>query len=251
MTWIVHTGDAVEIMRTLPSASVDCVVTDPPYGDTSLSWDSKVDGWLPEAKRLLRPSGSLWFFTSMRHLLHLAAALDGWSYAQDIVWEKQNGSSSMADRFRRVHEHAVQIYPAGRPWSEIYHEPQFTMDAKAKSVRRKNKPSHWGGIANAIYTSTAGGPRLARSVMQVKSCHGHAIHPTQKPEGIVKPLVLYSCPKGGVVLDPFAGSGTTGAVCINNQRNFIGIELSPEYAALARNRIAASDPIGEQQRILA
>lgn len=249
MTSVILTGDALDTMRGMPAASVDCVVTDPPYGDTSCPWDSIVAGWLEEARRVLKPSGSVWFFTSVRHLVAIVPMLKGWAIAQDIVWEKHNGTGLHNDRFRRIHELAVQVYPRSSKWTAVYKAPQYTMDARAKQVRRKFKPAHYGAVKPHSYTSTDGGPRLQRSVLRVRSCHGHAIHPTQKPEGIIAPLVRYSCPPGGTVLDCFTGSGTTGVVCVQEQRHFIGIEKDPEMADKARARIADEVANGRQQSI--
>jgi site-specific DNA-methyltransferase (adenine-specific) len=243
------TGDAIEGMRAMPSASIDALVTDPPYGDTSCPWDDIVDGWLEEARRLLKPSGSVWFFTSLRHLVAVAPMLSGWTIAQDIVWEKHNGSGFAKDRFRRVHELVVQLYPRGAKWGGVFKSPQVTLDARAKQVRRKTRPTHYGDAGNSSYQTVDGGPRLQRSVLRVRSCHGHALHPTQKPEDIVRPLVCYSCPVGGTVLDCFAGSGTTGAVCVQEGMGFIGIERDPAMADLARARIAAEVAGGRQQTI--
>jgi site-specific DNA-methyltransferase (adenine-specific) len=243
------TGDTIEQMRIMPSASVDAVVTDPPYGDTSCPWDAIVAGWLNEVRRILKPSGSVWFYTSLRHLVAVAPMLKGWTIAQDIVWEKHNGSGLHKDRFRRIHELAVQIYPKSTKWSAVFKNPQVTMDARAKQVRRKMKPAHYGSVNPHSFTSVDGGPRLQRSVLRVRSCHGHAIHPTQKPVGIVAPLVRYSCPPGGLVLDCFAGSGTTGVVCVQEQRQFIGIEKDAAMADKARARIAQEIANGRQQSI--
>jgi site-specific DNA-methyltransferase (adenine-specific) len=236
-------------MPTIPEASIDAIVTDPPYGDTDCEWDSIVAGWLSEVPRVLKPSGSVWFFTSLRHFATIVPHLNGWTIAQDIVWEKHNGTGLHADRFRRIHEHAVQIYPKGRRWSQVYKAPQFTMDERARQVRRKQKPTHYGAVNPHDFVSFDGGPRLQRSILRVRSCHGYAIHPTQKPEGIVIPLVRYSCPPGGLVLDPFAGSGTTGVVCVREGRQFIGIEKDPEMAEKARKRIAEAEASGRQMTI--
>jgi site-specific DNA-methyltransferase (adenine-specific) len=249
MTFEVRTGDAIEQMSAVPPESVDLGAVDPPYGDTACPWDDMVGGWLDSMGRVLKPSGSVWFFTSLRHLVAIAPLLKGWTIAQDIVWEKHNGSGLHKDRFRRIHELVVQIYPRSRKWSQIYKAPQFTMDARARQVRRKSRPAHWGGISEGNYTSVDGGPRLMRSVLRVRSCHGLAIHPTQKPEDIVRPLVRYSCPPGGMVLDCFAGSGTTGVVCVQEQRQFIGIEKDAAMADKARARIANEIANGRQQKI--
>jgi len=202
----------------LSAMEADCVVTDPPYGVTSLDWDRTVQGWHEQIR-----SRQLWCFGSMRFFLN--ESFSGWTYAQDIVWEKHNGSGIHADRFKRVHEHVVHFYRG--EWGTLYTEPQFTRDATARTVRRKTKPPHWGGIGDSSYASEDGGPRLQRSVIYARSMHGMALHPTQKPVAILRPLIAYSCPPGGVVLDCFGGSFSTGVAAIEVGRRFIGIEADP------------------------
>ena len=100
---------------------LDMILADPPYGDLSLGWDRRVPGWLALACRALRPTGSLWLFGSLWSLLAVAEELRaaGFRYAQEIVWEKQNGSTFHADRFRLAYELIVQFYRSGStlPWS--------------------------------------------------------------------------------------------------------------------------------------
>lgn len=215
----------------LPAIEADCVVTDPPYGVTSLEWDHTVDGW-PE---LLR-SRQLWCFGSMRFFL--GAGFPGWTYAQDIVWEKHNGSSLLADRFRRVHEHALHFYRG--EWAGIYKAPPMTMDATARAIRRKTKPQHWGGIGEGSYESEDGGPRMMRSVIYARSMHGSAVHPTQKPVEILSPLIEYSCPPGGLVLDCFGGSFSTGVAALQLGRKFVGIEVDRERFDIGCKHLADS-----------
>jgi site-specific DNA-methyltransferase (adenine-specific) len=218
-------GDCREILPELPQ--VDLVLTDPPYGETSLEWDSRVADWLP-----LLPARNLWCFGSLRFFMQ--QSFDPWSFAQDIVWEKHNGSIFHADRFRRVHEHVVEFYSG--EWSSIYKSPIKTLDATAKVIRRKTRPAHSGHLEDGAYTSRDGGPRLQRSVIRVRSCHGYAQHPTQKPIGIVAPLVEFSCPLQGIVLDPFLGSGTTAVAAKKLNRKCIGIEIEERYCEIAANR---------------
>lgn len=217
------------------SGQIDCIITDPPYGETSLAWDTLCHQWPRLALQWLRPGGSMWVFGSLRSFMSSAQSFEGWNQAQDVLWEKHNGTNSFKDRFRRVHEHAVQFYQG--KWADVYKQPLFTNDATARSVRRKKRLPQWGDIGASAYTSQDGGPRLMRSVMFARSCHGSAVHPTQKPVDILKPLIEYSCPPGGVVLDPFMGSGSTGVAALQLGRRFIGIELNPEYVALARDRL--------------
>lgn len=243
MTVQIIVGDCREKLATLPTASVHLVVTDPPYGETDLIWDRQVRGWLGDIKRVMAPCASLWLFGSLRFFVDGAEEFVGWRLVQDVVWEKHNGSSLHADRFRRVHEIIAQFCPADRPWAEIYKQPLYTSDAVARTVRRKQKPAHWHGISEGRYRSEDGGPRLARSVFCARSEHGRAVHPTQKPVAAILPLIEYSCPVGGTVLDPFCGSGSTGIAAKQLGREFIGIEIDADYAEMARRRIAGDAPL--------
>lgn len=241
-TFQLYRGDCLDILPLLDEGSVDAIVTDPPYGDTSLAWDKRSHGWASASLRLLRPGGSMWVFGSFRYFADSFAsnAFAGWKIAQDIVWEKHNGSSFHADRFKRVHELAVQFYPDGQTWRDTYKRPQYTLDATKKTVRRKKRPPHTGQIGAGHYVSEDGGPKLMRSVIYARSCHGFAVHPTQKPEDIVTPLLEFSAAPGANVFDPFMGSGSTGVACANTGRNFIGIELDPTYFAAAKARVEAA-----------
>lgn len=246
MSVTVINGDARGVLPTLPADSFDCIVTDPPYGETSLKWDSPVRGWQDDALRVLKPTGSMWVFGSLRYFLEAYRLGDfaGWKVSHEIVWEKHNGTGLFNDRFRRVHELAVHFYPVGIRWGDVYKEPQFTNDAVAKTVRKKGRAAQWiGATGETIFRSEDGGPRLMRSVIHVRSEHGRAEHPTQKPQAIVEPLLLYACPAGGHVLDPFAGSGTVGIVAKRLGRNATLIELNPEYAEMSRDRIERDAPL--------
>lgn len=224
-----YCGDCLEILPEL--SRVDAVVADPPYGDTSLDWDVPVAGWLGKL-----PSDVLWCFGSMRFWMENGSSFTGWRQAQDLVWEKHNGSSFHADRFKRVHELIVQWYRG--QWADLYKSPPVTMDATQRTVRRKQRPPHMGDIDTGHYTSEDGGPRLMRSVIPVRSCHGHAVHPTQKPLGILRPLIEFSVPPGGVVLDPFSGSGSTLLAAMEMGRRAIGIEISEAYCKETVKRLA-------------
>lgn len=241
-------GDCRELLPLLNIEDDAVTITDPPYGDTSLEWDSWVDGWAH-----LLPPTQAWVFGSMRMWLQHGSAEfhgAGWRLAQgivheddgsesdleDIVWEKQAGSGFHADRFKRVHEHAVHWYQG--QWSDTHHEPVMTHDATARVTRRKQRPPHTGGIGGAEHVSEDGGPRLQRSVIRVRNCHGYAVHPTQKPVGILTPLIEYSTPPGGIVLDPFAGSGSTLVAARMLGRRAVGIEGNIEYLERAAERLA-------------
>lgn len=238
MTTRVICGDCRDVVAELEDESVDLVLTDPPYGATKLKWDRWPTGWPAKVRRVLKKSGSMWVFGTMKMFLERNDEFDGWSIAQDVVWEKHNGSGFARDRFRRVHETAVQFYRDDARWSDIYKAPQFTSDATARQIRRKFRPAHLGNIDKGHYISVDGGPRLVRSVLFVRSEHGRAVHPTQKPTGIIEPLLLYSSPPGGVVLDCCAGSGTTGIVASRHGRSSILIEADPEIVAAMQRRLS-------------
>lgn len=222
----VYLGDCMEIMPTL--AKADVAIVDPPYGDTSLDWDVLHDRWAA-----LVPADQFWCWGSLRFFC--SANFPGFKMAQDIVWEKHNGSGSAADRFRRVHEHCAHYYRG--EWREHYRQPVYTHDATARAVRRKQRPPHWGFREDSTYTSTDGGPRLMRSVFYARSCHGFAQHPTQKPVEVLTPLVEFSCPVGGTVFDPFMGSGSTGVAALQKGRRFVGIEIDEKYFEIACDRL--------------
>jgi len=233
-----------DVLPMLPRQCADLILTDPPYGETSLEWDRWQEGWPHAVCPYLKATGSLWCFGSMRMFLEKAQAFDCWQFAQDVVWEKHNGSNFHADRFKRVHEHAAQFYRRSTPWAGVYKQPVFTLDAAPRVTRRKKRPTHTGHIEASAYVSEDGGPRLMRSVMYERSCHGYAIHPTQKPLGILQALIEYSCPPGGLVLDIFAGSASTLEAARLMGRRAVGIEANAEHAAAAVERLSATLPLG-------
>lgn len=243
MTVRILRGDCRDVLKTLPGASVDLVIADPPYAETNLAWDRWPTGWLAELPRVMKPNASLWVFGSLRMFIDRAQEFSGWAFAQDVVWEKHNGSGSHADRFRKVHELVGQFYLRERTWAAVHRNPLFSDDATARAIRRKQKPQHWGPIGERFYESVDGGPRMLRSVWCCRSEHGRAIHPTQKPVGVVLPLIEYSCIRGGVVLDPFAGSGTTGVAAKLARRSAVLIEANAEYADMADRRVKESAPL--------
>ena len=232
----IYHGDFRDCIGSL--APVDAIITDPNYGETSLDWDKWTKGWPALIQDSLKSSGTMWVFGSQRMFFERAKEFSCWKFVQDVIWEKHNGSGFFNDRFRRVHELVFQFRLNGPSWSEVYKDPQFTHDATARTVREKARPAHWTGARGPhTYQSEDGGPRLMRSVIKVRSEHGRAVHPTQKPLGIVTPLLLYSCPVGGTVLDPFMGSGTTLRAASDNGRKAIGIEIEERYCEIAANRL--------------
>ena len=218
-------GDYRDHLDMIGPGSVDAVITDPPYGETSLKWDRWPIGWVDHVATL---TSSLWCFGSFRMFHEHASDFEAWKFSQDIIWEKHNGSGFHADRFKRVHESATLWYRGD--WEDIHHVTPTTADAVKRATRRKLRPAHTGQIERGHFTSEDGGPRLMRSVQFVRSEHGRAVHPTQKPLGIVSPLIEYSVPRGGLVVDPFGGSYTTALAARMSGRRCIAFEAIESHA---------------------
>jgi site-specific DNA-methyltransferase (adenine-specific) len=196
-----YLGDSRDILPGL--GQFDAAVVDPPYAETALEWDRWVDGW---PTLVAAHTSSMWCFGSMRMFLDRRDEFAGWRLSQDVVWEKHNGTGSAVDRFRRVHEHAVFWYRGS--WSDRHHQvPRVPAEHDLdKSVTRSFAGAHHGEIGAHRYADD--GLRLMRSVIKRGSVRG-GLHPTEKPAAILAPLVEYAVPPGGLVLDPFAGSGST------------------------------------------
>lgn len=239
---IIHGDCRKEMLQRGP---FDMILADPPYGDTSLKWDRKVDGWLEIARDRCKLTGSMWVFGSFKFFLGGGAAFAaaGWRLAQEIIWEKHNGSSFHADRFKRVHEIAAHFYRDDAAWSSVWNDVQTTPDATARAVRRKKRPAHTGKIDASHYVSQDGGPRIMRSVIQCRSTHGRAIHPTEKPVALLEILIRTSCPPGGVVGDFFAGSGAGGDAARMCGREYLGVEIDPVYFEAASGRLQGQLPL--------
>lgn len=214
----------------------DAIITDPPYAETNLEWDVWPDGW---PSLLTAAAPALWCFGSLRMFWERRDEFAAWKIAQEIVWEKHNGSGPRVDRFRRVHEFAVQFYTG--EWETLFKSPVMTHDALKIRARRQGGPTHWNPAGPSTFASEEGGPRLQRSVIHVASCHGYAVNETQKPEGIIRPLMEYSVPPGGLVLDPFAGSGTTLVVARQQGKRAIGIEKRESQCAEIVKRLAQAE----------
>lgn len=225
-------GDCRELLPLL-GQRYDACVADPPYGETSLTWDRWPDGWPAIVATV---TSSLWCFGSMRMILDHASEFAGWRLSQDVVWEKRNGTGFAADRFKRVHELATHWYLG--PWSDIHHQvPRnpAVYDAKGrdKSVSRSSTP-HTGTIGAHRYEDD--GLRLTRSVIQAPSVR-RGRHRTQKPVRVLDPLIRYAVPDGGTVLDPFAGSGSTAVAARLTGRRAVLIEADERCAEKAARRL--------------
>jgi site-specific DNA-methyltransferase (adenine-specific) len=236
-TCALYLGDCREVLPAL-RVTADCIVADPPYGETSLKWDRWPHGWLEAAVLMTR---SLWCFGSLRMFMEHAAVFRtlGWQLSQDIIWEKHNGSGFAADRFKRVHEQLTHWYRGS--WSAVYHEvPRVpaTRDSHhgRGDITQGGPTPHTGKITRNGYVY--GPDRLQRSVIFARSMHHKALHPTEKPVELLSPLITYACPPGGLVTDPFAGSGSTLDAARCSGRRAIGIEADERYIEMAARRLS-------------
>lgn len=228
-----HLGDCRTLVSEL-NLTADCIVADPPYGETSLAWDKWPDDW-PTA--ISGAAKSMWCFGSMRMFLDRRDEFTLWRLSQDVVWEKHNGSSFVADRFKRVHELALHWYRG--TWGEVHHDPQREIAGvlnRGEMRRTANRTPHTGAVG--AITTYDDGKRLVRTVIKVTTKQGEALHPTEKPVGILDPLIRYACPPGGTVLDPFAGSGSTAEAARLTGRKAILVEADERYCELIARRMS-------------
>lgn len=210
------------------------IFADPPYGETSLDWDTWPTGWPSLAAH---HADSMWCFGSMRMFLDRRDEFADWRLSQDVVWEKHNGSGFATDRFKRVHEFATHWYRG--EWGAIHHDtPRVPGGSGNKSVRKRGLTPHTGEIGNTGYFDD--GNRLVRSVIYQPSMQQRAINETEKPVPLLEPLIAYACPPGGLVIDLFAGS-CSAAVAVRHLgqgRRYVGFERREEQCEAAARRLS-------------
>ena len=230
-------GDCRQVLPQL-DLEVDCVIADPPYQETSLTWDRWPDGW-PDA--LIASARSMWCFGSMRMFLDRGSEFTAWKLSQDVVWEKLHGSGIAADRFRRVHEHVLHWYRGD--WKAVHHDTPrvlYVGEDSRHGYSRSGASGHTGALKPG-HRWTEDGTRLMRSVLHFPSMWRRgAIHHTEKPVELLDPLIRYACPPGGLVLDPFGGSGSTAAAARLAGRRAVLIEADERYCEAIVHRLAQS-----------
>ena len=249
-------GDCVAEMMRLPEASVDFVFADPPYNlqlegalsrpDQSLvdavddAWDKFADyaeydaftrGWLGAVRRVMKPSATIVVIGSYHNIFRVGAILQdlGFWILNDIVWRKANPMPNFRGR-RFTNAHETMIWAARSADAKAY---TFNYEALKAGNEDCQVRSDW------FLPICSGAERL-------KDEKGRKAHPTQKPEALLMRLILAASHAGALVLDPFFGSGTTGVAARRLRRSFIGIERDPAYAAMARRRIDAIEPLAEE-----
>jgi len=246
-------GDSIAILNSLPESSVDLIFADPPYNlqlegalnrpDQSLvdavddDWDKFASfadydrftrDWMKAAQRVMKPNATLWVIGSYHNIFRVGSIMQdlGFWLLNDIVWRKANPMPNFRGRrFTNAHETMIWASKSANAKSYTFHYDALKAGNEDTQVR-----SDW------YLPLCTGGERL-------KDEKGDKVHPTQKPEALLARILLSSSNPGDVVLDPFFGSGTTGAVAKRLGRHYIGIERDPEYAKAARARIAAVKPL--------
>ncbi len=247
-------GDCVAALEALPDQSVDVIFADPPYNlqlggmltrpDQSLvdavddewdqfasfeAYDAFTRAWLLACRRVLKPSGTIWVIGSYHNIFRVGATLQDLNFwiLNDIVWRKTNPMPNFKGRrFQNAHE--TLIWATRDPKAKGY---TFNYDAMKAANDDVQMRSDW------LFPICNGGERL-------KDADGKKVHPTQKPEALLARILMASTKPGDVVLDPFFGSGTTGAVAKRLGRHFVGIEREQDYIDAARARIDAVEPLG-------
>jgi DNA modification methylase len=226
----IYHADCRDVLPTLPTETA-VVIADPPYGETACRWDKCCHGWLDFVR-----STDLWCFGSFRFFLQNAAAFTDWNFAQELIWEKQNGSGAVVDRFNRVHEIIAQFYRG--EWGKLHRDvPRFTsQDKRSHRTHGRGLTPHRGTIGSKPYDDN--GTRMVRSVLPINNLKGLAEHPTQKPINLLTLLVQYSVAPNGSVIDPFVGSGTTLVAAKRLGRSAVGIEIEERYCETAARRLS-------------
>ena len=246
-------GDCIEAMRSLPSASVDLVFADPPYNlqlggdlnrpdgshvdavtdhwdrfDSFATYDAFTRAWLAEARRVLKPTGSLWVIGSYHNIFRVGAILQdmGFWILNDIVWRKANPMPNFkGTRFTNAHETLI--------WASMGEKAKYTFNYRTMKTLNDELQmrSDW------VLPICSGQERLKKG--------GAKVHPTQKPESLLYRVMLATSNKGDVILDPFFGTGTTGAVARRLGREWIGCERESAYREAALERIELALPLDE------
>jgi site-specific DNA-methyltransferase (adenine-specific) len=227
-----HLGDCLELMKRLPDACVDTIITDPPYGTTACKWDSIIPlepMWV-QLKRIIKPNGAIVLFGSEPFSSALRMS-NIKNYKYDWIWEKEQGANFMLMKYQpyKVHE-IVSVFSKK---THLYN-PQKT---KGKPyISGKGKSGDVTGNVIKVQTKNKG-DRFPRSIQKFNTDKSKSVHPTQKPVALLEYLIKTYTNKNDIVLDFTMGSGSTGVAAVNLRRSFIGIELDEIYFDIAVARV--------------
>lgn len=227
-------GNAAELLKTLETESIDLIVADPPYNlgkDYGNNRDLKgfeeyilfTREWLSEAKRVLKPEGSIYVFMGVRFISYLYDIMDRdlkLFFNSWIVWHYTQGMGKTKG-FSPRHDD-ILVFNKGKNFT--FNLDDIRVPQKFYRERNNMRGANPGDVWQFSHVHYSNPNRQN--------------HPTQKPEGIIERIVLASSNKGDIVLDPFSGSGTTLRVCQQLGRKAIGFELNPEYVAMTEQRLS-------------
>lgn len=227
-------GDCLVEMAKLPDQSIDLVLTDPPYGTTACKWDSIIPlepMWI-QLKRIIKLSGAI-VMNSQQPFTTTLIASNIQMFKYIWIWNKKIPSGMSYARYQPMRQHEdIVVFCDGK----TTYNPQKI---------KRDKPIKGGGMKDSDSAMTKGYKALKKTyeyknpttILTFDKIRRGSIHPTQKPVPLMEYLIKTYTNEGETVLDFTMGSGTTGVACVNLNRNFIGIELDPEYFEIAKNRI--------------
>ena len=227
-------GDCLELMKDIPSGSVDLVLTDPPYGTTACKWDSVIpfEPMWEQLNRIIKPNGAICLFGSEPFSSALRMSnIKNFKY--DWIWNKKLAGNGMLAKKQplKIHE-IVSVFNSG-----VY-IPQMTKGKYRKKMTGGIKESEITG-GNAVVDEYSNDLYYPKSILEygIGNMRKGRLHPTQKPVDLLEYLIKTYTNEGETVLDFTMGSGSTGVACVNTNREFIGIELDENYFNIAKKRI--------------
>ncbi len=243
MLRLIH-GDCLEVMKTIPDASIDAIITDPPYGTTACKWDSVIpfEPMWEQLKRITKDNGAIIFTASQPFTSNLVMS-NIKMFKHEWIWEKNRGSNFATLKYAPMKEHeSVLVFCKTSP--KYFPIMQERKGAGLDRTKYKYNPTNTGkrdalGNLEMTHANHNGNNELRypSSIQKFNTEVGK--HPTQKPVTLMEYLVKTYTQENDTVLDFTMGSGTTGVACKNLNRNFIGIELDEGYFKIAKDRINA------------
>jgi len=240
---LIH-GDCLEMMKTIPDASIDAIITDPPYGTTACKWDSVIpfEPMWKELNRIIKDNGAIIFTASQPFTSNLVMS-NTKMFKHEWIWEKNRGSNFATLRYAPMKEHeSVLVFCKTSP--KYFPIMQQRKGAGLDRTKYKYNPTNTGkrealGNLEMTHANHNGNNELRYPSTIQKFNTEVGKHPTQKPVTLMEYLVKTYTQENDTVLDFTMGSGTTGVACKNLNRNFIGIELDKDYFEIATARINA------------
>lgn len=239
-------GDCLEVLKTLDANSVDLIACDLPYGITNNKWDEVIslEKLWPEYERVLAKNGVVVLTSKQPFTSMLIVSSNQYckelKFRYDIIWQKTIGSGQLNIKNQPLRTHEdILIFTKGNST----YNPQFSIGKPYKINRKMSKYKEGNYNKQKIHTSENNGFRHPKSVITISNPRIKGGHPTQKPLELMDYLIKTYSNEGDIVLDNCMGSGTTGVSCVNNNRNFIGIEKDEKYFAISLKRIKELEEI--------